>query len=42
VFYNYADADLDVELGSEIRWYRNGALQPALNDQRTVPGPRTR
>ncbi len=41
VTYNYADADSDAELGSEIRWYRNGVLQPSLNDQRTVPGPLT-
>jgi sugar lactone lactonase YvrE len=41
VSYLYDDADLDTEAGSEIRWYRNGALQPALNDLRTVPGPHT-
>jgi hypothetical protein len=41
VSYTYADSDSDAELGSEIRWYRNGVLQPSLNDQRTVPGPLT-
>lgn len=41
VSYTYADADSDSELGSEIRWYRNGALQSSLNDLRTVPGPLT-
>jgi len=41
VSYLYADSDSDAELGSEIRWYRNGVLQSSLNDQRTVPGPLT-
>jgi MYXO-CTERM domain-containing protein len=37
----YSDADGDLEAGGEIRWYRNGALQAAYNDQRTVPAPLT-
>ena len=41
VSYAYADSDGDGELGSEIRWYRNNVLQPALNDARTVPAPLT-
>jgi hypothetical protein len=41
VSYAYADPDGDAELGSEIRWYRNNVLQPALNDVRTVPAPLT-
>ncbi|HYI02998.1 PKD domain-containing protein [Hyalangium sp.] len=41
VSYTYADPDGDAELGSEIRWYRNGALQASLNDLRTVSGPLT-
>lgn len=41
VSYAYADSDGDSELGSEIRWYRNGVPQTSLNDQRTVPGPLT-
>jgi hypothetical protein len=32
----YYDADGDPEGGSEIRWYKNGVLQPALNDSETV------
>jgi hypothetical protein len=36
VSYVYQDADDDLELGSEIRWYRNGVLQPSLNNQRMV------
>jgi hypothetical protein len=35
--YSYSDADGDAESGSEIRWYKNGALQPAYNDLKTVP-----
>jgi hypothetical protein len=41
VSYTYADPDGDAELGTEIRWYRNSVLQPALNDQRIVNGPHT-
>ncbi|WP_224363644.1 PKD domain-containing protein [Hyalangium versicolor] len=41
VSYTYADPDNDSELGSEIRWYRNGTLQTSLNDLRTVTGPFT-
>jgi hypothetical protein len=38
VSYGYVDADGDTELGSEIRWYLNGALQEGLNNVRMVPG----
>jgi hypothetical protein len=31
--YTYYDSDGDPESGTEIRWYRNGVLQTALNDQ---------
>jgi hypothetical protein len=30
--YIYSDADTDPENGSYIRWYRNGVLEPSLND----------
>ncbi len=40
VSYDYADADGDTQLGSEIRWYRNGQLQADLNNEPTVPGAR--
>ncbi len=35
--YSYSDDDLDPESGSEIRWYKNGALESAYNDLSTVP-----
>ncbi|MEM2514585.1 MAG: LamG-like jellyroll fold domain-containing protein [Candidatus Bathyarchaeia archaeon] len=35
--YQYFDADEKPESGSEIRWYKNGVLQPSLNNSRTVP-----
>jgi len=34
--YNYADVDNDPENGSEIRWYKDGVLQKAYNDKKTV------
>jgi len=39
--YAYHDLDENVELGSEIRWYRNGALQSGLNNILTVPASST-
>jgi hypothetical protein len=30
--YTYYDADGDMESGTEIRWYKDGTLQPNLND----------
>lgn len=39
--YSFADADGDSDIGSELRWFRNGALQSAFNDLWTVPGPLT-
>ncbi|HEX8441671.1 PKD domain-containing protein [Archangium sp.] len=41
VSYAYADPDGDTDLGSEIRWFKNGLPQSGLNDARTVPGPLT-
>ncbi|MHA2216427.1 MAG: InlB B-repeat-containing protein [Candidatus Hodarchaeales archaeon] len=34
--YDYFDVDLDGESGTQIRWYKNGILQVALNDLLTV------
>jgi hypothetical protein len=34
--YEYYDADGDLENGTEIRWYKNGLLQPQLNNTLTV------
>jgi hypothetical protein len=34
--YSYSDADNDTQVGSRIRWYKNGALQGNLNDSLTV------
>ncbi|MGB9595707.1 MAG: hypothetical protein ACPL7B_05450, partial [Candidatus Poribacteria bacterium] len=34
--YTYTDFDDDAELGTEIRWYKNGILQENLNNQRKV------
>lgn len=34
--YEYYDADGDPENGTEIRWYKNGSLQPQLNNTLTV------
>ncbi|MHA2332664.1 MAG: DUF2341 domain-containing protein, partial [Candidatus Hodarchaeales archaeon] len=39
VVYDYIDADDNSsESGTEIRWYKNNVLQPALNDELVVPG----
>lgn len=35
--YVYSDADMDPEGMSEIRWYKNGALQTEYNDQKVIP-----
>lgn len=35
--YTYFDPDGDLENGTQIRWYKNGLLQPQLNDTLTVP-----
>lgn len=35
--YTYFDPDGDLESGTEIRWYKNGLLQPQLNDTLMVP-----
>jgi hypothetical protein len=34
--YDYLDPDSDSELGSKIRWYKDGILQPSLNDSISV------
>jgi len=39
--YSYSDPDGDPESGTEIRWYRNGALQGSFNDVLTVPSSAT-
>ncbi len=35
--YTYFDVDMDPENSTTIRWYRNGELQSAFNNLRTVP-----
>jgi len=35
--YTYFDPDDDSESGTEVKWYRNGALQPELDNTLTVP-----
>ena len=35
--YTYYDADGNPESGSEIRWYKDGVLQPAYNNTLTIP-----
>jgi hypothetical protein len=35
--YSYSDADGDPEWGTQIRWYKDGVLQPLLNDSPVVP-----
>ena len=41
-YYNYYDPDAgQVESGSQIRWYMDGALQTGLNDQTVVPATTT-
>ncbi len=39
--YTYEDEDGDVESTPEIRWYKNGILQPAYNDQLVVDSSAT-
>jgi len=39
--YTYFDPDGDPESGTQIRWYKNGALQSAYNDQTTIPSSAT-
>ncbi|MBT3971575.1 MAG: hypothetical protein HOE92_05090 [Euryarchaeota archaeon] len=34
--YSYSDAENDAESGTQIRWYRDGALISSLNDQSSV------
>ncbi|WP_331107688.1 PKD domain-containing protein [Archangium sp.] len=41
VSYTYVDPDGDAELGSEIRWFKNGVHQSELDNARTVLGPLT-
>jgi len=35
--YDYYDEDDDPQSGTEIRWYKNGVLQPIYNDTLLVP-----
>ena len=35
--YTYYDEDGHSETGTEIRWYKNGLLQPGYNDLLTIP-----
>ncbi|MHA2329635.1 MAG: hypothetical protein ACXACR_14055, partial [Candidatus Hodarchaeales archaeon] len=39
--YTFSDVDSDAESGSEIIWYKNGALQGVLNDSLTVQAVNT-
>lgn len=39
--YDYYDADGNPESGSEIRWYKNGSLESAFNDLKTIPASAT-
>jgi hypothetical protein len=39
--YTYFDPDGDPENGTQIRWYKNDALQPELNDTLIVPAALT-
>ena len=39
--YTYTDADGDPESGTEIRWYKNGFLQPEFNDISEIPSSAT-
>jgi len=41
VTLTYTDPEDDPESGSEIRWYKDGVLQPLLNDIVTVPSIQT-
>ncbi|MHA2278325.1 MAG: hypothetical protein ACXAC2_21300, partial [Candidatus Kariarchaeaceae archaeon] len=35
--YDYFDNQSHLEAGSQIRWYKNGVLQPEYNDTKTIP-----
>jgi len=35
--YSYFDQDADAEDGTEVRWYKNGVLQSAYNDETQIP-----
>jgi hypothetical protein len=35
--YVYTDPNRDREDGTEIKWFKNGSLEPSLNDQLVVP-----
>ena len=37
VNFTYSDPEDNPESGSEIRWYKNGELQPEFNDTKTIP-----
>lgn len=39
--YKYSDADGDPEDGTTIRWYKNGSIQSAYNDQKVLPSTAT-
>ncbi|MHA2388714.1 MAG: hypothetical protein ACXACW_08335, partial [Candidatus Hodarchaeales archaeon] len=39
--YDYSDVDGDLEGGTEIRWYKNGVLQPTLNDSLIIQAENT-
>lgn len=39
--YEYSDADGDPETGTTIRWYRNGSVRSAYNDQKILPSEAT-
>jgi hypothetical protein len=39
--YTYYDLESDPESGTEIRWYKDGILQPAYNDTLTIPSSAT-
>ncbi|MEK7399208.1 MAG: PKD domain-containing protein, partial [Candidatus Poribacteria bacterium] len=39
--YDYADADNDAELGTEIRWFKDDQIQATYNDQRKIPSSET-
>ncbi len=34
--YSYQDQDNDTESGTEIRWYKDGVLEPSRNDMATI------
>ena len=36
VSYSYQDQDNDTESGTEIRWYKDGVLEPSRNDMVTI------